>query len=203
MKQLSLILNIVLLVAVGILYYLHFSGGKKDNKIADTPVVSNTKTNIPQGAPLIAYVELDSLYGNIPAIKQAKIDVEAQQKNIQSDYERSINFLYQERETFSKRTNITQHDVDTFQAGFTKRQQDVESSKQERIEELSSRSARIMQETQNKLKAFLDEYNQQKKYTYIFATGTGLDYMFYKDSALNITQDVLKGLNSKTDSDNK
>jgi len=202
MKQLSLILNIVLLVAVGVLYYLHFRGGKKEKKSPDG-VISNTKASCPQGVHLIAYVELDSLYGNIPAIKQAKIDVEAQQKNIQSDYEKSINFLYQEREAFSKKINITQHDVDTFQEGFTKRQQDVENLKQERIEELSSRSARIMQETQAKLKTFLDEYNQQKKYTYIFATGTGLDYMFYKDSALNITQDVLKGLNSKTDSDNK
>lgn len=202
MKQLSLILNIILLAAVGVLYYLHFSGGKKDKKVADV-TASTAKVNCPQGSSLIAYVELDSLYGNIPSIKKAKIEMEAQQKDIQSDYERSINALYQERDVFSKKINITQHDVDTFQAGFTKRQQEVENAKQGRIEDLSSRSARIMQETQTKLKNFLDEYNQQKKYTYIFATGTGLDYMFYKDSALNITQDVLKGLNSKTESDNK
>jgi hypothetical protein len=32
---------------------------------------------------------------------------------------------------------------------------------------------------------------------YIITTGTGLDYMVYKDSTLNITNDVIKGMNEK------
>ena len=54
-----------------------------------------------------------------------------------------------------------------------------------------------MEDMQSKLKEFMNEYNKEKKYTYIFATGTGLDYFFYKDSTLNITSDIVKGLNKK------
>ena len=54
-----------------------------------------------------------------------------------------------------------------------------------------------MDDIQKKLKEFLADYNKDKKYMYIFTTGTGLDYMVYKDSALNITSDVIKGMNIK------
>ena len=32
---------------------------------------------------------------------------------------------------------------------------------------------------------------------YIFTTGTGMDYMVYKDSSMNITDDVIEGMNEK------
>jgi outer membrane protein len=54
-----------------------------------------------------------------------------------------------------------------------------------------------MEGIQKKLKEFLTEYNKDKKYMYIFTTGSGLDYMVFKDSTLNITRDVIKGMNEK------
>jgi Skp family chaperone for outer membrane proteins len=44
----------------------------------------------------------------------------------------------------------------------------------------------------------MKEYNKTKNYSYILATGTGLDYLFFKDSTLNITSDVIKGLNQQS-----
>ena len=54
-----------------------------------------------------------------------------------------------------------------------------------------------MDEIQKKLKDFLNTYNKTKNYQYILTTGTGLDYMLYKDSTFNITYDVVKGMNEK------
>ena len=39
--------------------------------------------------------------------------------------------------------------------------------------------------------------NKDKKFMYIFTTGTGLDYMVYKDTTLNVTNDVINGMNAK------
>ena len=50
---------------------------------------------------------------------------------------------------------------------------------------------------QAKVRTFMKAYNKTRNYSYILATGTGLDYIFYKDSALNITDDVVKGLNAE------
>jgi outer membrane protein len=52
-----------------------------------------------------------------------------------------------------------------------------------------------MEEIQTKLKKFLEDYNKDKKYLYILTTGTGQDYMVFKDSSLNITTDVVNGMN--------
>jgi hypothetical protein len=54
-----------------------------------------------------------------------------------------------------------------------------------------------MEDIQKKLKDFLSVYNKYKKYMFIFTTCTGLDYLVFKDSSLNITYDVFKGMNEK------
>jgi outer membrane protein len=54
-----------------------------------------------------------------------------------------------------------------------------------------------MEDMQGKVRAFMKEYNKTKNYSYILATGTGLDYLFFKDATLNITADVIKGLNEQ------
>ena len=76
-------------------------------------------------------------------------------------------------------------------------QQQVDAKKQNSSQNLSEKSYKLMDDIQKKLKDFLNEYNQNKKYQYILTTGTGLDYMLYKDSTFNITADVIKGMNEK------
>jgi outer membrane protein len=48
-------------------------------------------------------------------------------------------------------------------------------------------------EFNDKIRDFLKEYNQNKKFSYIIANEPG--FIFYRDSAFNITADVVKGLN--------
>ena len=76
-------------------------------------------------------------------------------------------------------------------------QQQVDGKKQNLTQNLSEKSYKFMDDIQKKLKDFLTEYNREKNYMYIFTTGTGLDYMAYKDSSLNITDDVIEGMNIK------
>ena len=44
-----------------------------------------------------------------------------------------------------------------------------------------------------RIQDFLKVYNSDGRYDYVFSYEPG--FMFYKDSALNITGDVIKGLN--------
>jgi outer membrane protein len=52
-----------------------------------------------------------------------------------------------------------------------------------------------MESIQKNLKKFLAEYNKEKQFQYILTTGSGIDYLIYKDSTLDITKDVIKGMN--------
>jgi outer membrane protein len=201
MKQFSTILNIILLVAVGYLYFLHFSGNKK-NKIAENSVTTHVDSCL--GEPIIAYVDLDSLNIKVDFIKQRKKELELEQNNIASEYETAYRDMESEKNNFLKRGNaITQQEAEDFQAKLIKKQQQIEATKQTKGQNLAQKGAKIMEDLQAKMKEFLNDYNKDKKYTYILATGTGLDYLFYKDSTRNITAAVVKGLNEKMNKKDK
>ena len=153
---------------------------------------------------LIAYVELDSLNNNITFIKDRKRELEAEQNAIANEYESAYRNMEADKNNFLKKGDaITQQEAETFQAKLIQRQQDVEATKQNKAQKLAERGAKIMEDMQAKLKEFINDYNADKKYTYIMATGSGMDLLFYKDSTLNITPDVIKGMNEKMKSPGK
>jgi len=197
MKQFSILLNVVLLLAVGFLYYIHFSHssspsssvGSLNYKFHDTSKCDRIS---------VAYVELDSLNNNVNFIKLRKKELDAEQKVIMNEYENSYRSMTQLRDDFIKRgKSITQQEAEAFQEKLGIQQQQIEQVKQQKSQQLAEKGARVMGDMQAKLKDFMNEYNKNKKFTMIFTTGTGLDYFLYKDVSLDITSEIVKGLNEK------
>lgn len=195
MKQFSTVLNIVLLAAVAVLYYLHFSGTKKT---IFTPIATSSpeKDSCAIGH-LIAYVDIDSLNNNVTFIKERKKELEAEQKQIAIEYENAGRQMEAEKNEFIKKKGnaITQQEAEEFQGKWMQMQQQAEGTRQTKGQSLAAKGAGIMENIQNKLKTYINDYNKDKKYSYIFATGTGVDNILYKDSVHNITSDIVKGFN--------
>ena len=42
---------------------------------------------------------------------------------------------------------------------------------------------------------FIVEFNKQKHYSYIFSHSSAINFLFYKDTTYNITNEVVEGLN--------
>ena len=197
MKNFSLLLNIVLVAAVGFLYYYDFSGKKAEAVAAK---ISNNYMAMDSSGhrPPLAYVELDSLNENITYIKERRKELETEMKAIEQEQENGYRGLQVQKDNFLKRgAAITDQEAQVFQGKLIEQQQKIDSRKQELSQKLNEKSFGIMEDIQKKLKGFLTDYNKDKKYMYIFTTGTGLDYMVFKDSTLNITNDVIKGMNAK------
>lgn len=194
MKNFSTILNVLLVAAVAFLYFHEFAGKKP--KTTTAALVNSTQANTKiSGAP-IAYVELDSLNEKITFIKEKRKELEAEQRAIETDWENSYRGLEGQKNTFLKKGDaITQQMAEEFQGQLLAQQQRVDEKKQSLTQKLSEKSYRFMDDIQKKLKLFLIDYNKEKKYLYILTTGTGLDYMVYKDSSMNITDDVVNGMN--------
>ncbi len=193
MKNLSLALNAVLLIAVAVLYFLHFSDNKKA-VAAPAKVVASTGNTVPQAS--IGYVDLDSLNENIVYIKTKRKELEGEQRSIENEWENGYRNLENQKNNFLKRGDaITQEEAERFQASLFQQQQQIDSKKQNATQRLSEKSFKFLEEIQKELKSFLEDYNKERNFTYILTTGTGLDYMVYKDSTLNITNDVIAGMN--------
>lgn len=201
MKNLSLVLNIVLLLAVGYLYYYDFSG-KKTKDVAAKLNSNLLASDNNSYRPPLAYVELDSLNEKITFIKDKRKELEAAMKVIEQEQEAGYRNLQAQKDNFLKKgAAITQEEAEVFQGRLIDQQQKIDRKKQEQSQALNEKSFSIMEGIQKKLKDFLNDYNKDKKYMYIFTTGTGLDYMVFKDSTLNITDDVIKGMNEKMKSE--
>ena len=196
MKNFSLGLNIALVIAVTFLFYKMYSS-KTTTTNANKTAVNTTTTN--NASNQIAYVELDSLYTKINYIKAKRLAIEAEQKSIENDIQNGYRNLENKRNEFVKRkgNSITQEEAESFQKELMQDQQNVDERKQINTQKLSEKSYKLMDEIQSNLKSFLEEYNKDKKYQYILTTGTGLDYMLYKDTTHNITNDVIVGMNKK------
>lgn len=193
MKHLSLILNSVLILSVGILFYLHFSSNKKTPAITRTPVTVN-----PGSKQLIAYIDMDSLNEYVSYIKSSRLQSESEQKSIESEVENGYKGLEKERNDFLKKGDkITQEEAERFQAMLYEKQAAIDSRKQSRLQQLDEKNYKLLEDLQSKLKAFLEEYNDDKRYSYILTVSSAMGYIAYKDTALNITNDVIKGMNER------
>ena len=197
MKNVSLAINAILIIAVAVLFYLHFKTPVTQSKI-NTVKHTTAAVNPTSGQPLIAYVELDSLNEKISFIKNKRKELEAEQRAIENEWQAGYSNLEKQRDNFLKKGNsITQEEAEKMQNSLLQQQQQIDSKKQTLIQKLSERSYKSMEDIQKQLKEFLEDYNKQYNYSYILTTGTGLDYMVFKDSTLDITNDVIEGMNEK------
>ena len=126
MKNLSLFLNVVLLAAVGYLYYYDFSGKKNGGQSAkpgNTASVNDSTCN----RPPIAYVELDSLNENITYIKDKRKELETEQKAIETDQENGYRNLQTQKDNFLKKgAAITPDEAQQFQGMLLQQQQQID-----------------------------------------------------------------------------
>ena len=197
MKNLSLVLNIVLLAAVGYLYYYDFSG-KKTKEVAEKISHSYMPADSNGRRPALAYVDLDSLNENITYIKVRRKELDAEMKAIETEQENAYKGLQAQNDNFMKKgATIKEEEAVAFQNKLMEQKQQIDARKQMLSQKLNEKSFGIMEDIKKQLKDFLAEYNKERNFMYIFTTGTGLDYMVYKDSSLNITDDVIKGMNAK------
>jgi outer membrane protein len=53
-----------------------------------------------------------------------------------------------------------------------------------------------MEDLRKRINDFLVEYNKTKSYSLIFSTSSSVNVLFHKDSTLDITNDIVAGLNA-------
>ncbi len=88
---------------------------------------------------------------------------------------------------------MNQQDQQSAMKEINQMQQDLQAKKQSLDNELFNYNSKMKEDILNRIQNFLKVYNKDGRYDYIFSYEPG--FMFYKDTALNITRDVVKGLN--------
>jgi outer membrane protein len=196
MKNFLLVFNCVLLLLVGYLYYLHFQHDKNPAEVLKSSAIPNSSEK-----SKVAYIDLDSLQNNYSYYKKIKADFERKQ-SAANDEITAMQKKYQSRamQLQQKASAMNQKEQEEAMQEMNKMQQDLQARKQNIDNELYNYNSKMKEDILSRIQDFLKDYNRDGKYSYIFSYEPG--FMFYKDSTLNITPDVIAGLN-KLDSENK
>jgi len=189
MKNSLLAFNVVLLILVGVLFYLHFSTPKK----AMVKAATSTEAS-PSGEFKIGYFEMDSIENNYEYLKDVRNQLKAKEQELTSQlnqmknrYMEKVNRFQQEAQT------MTQEKQGAMQQDLLQEQKVIQNKEQAVGHELQDASFKRMQEVNKAIEDFLKDFNKDKGYSYILAYQPGTIY--YKDPNYDITADVLKGLN--------
>jgi outer membrane protein len=190
MKNTLLAFNIVLLILIGLLFYLHFSSRKKTEVKA-----ASSNTSAASGAFKIAYFEMDSVENNYEYLKDIRNELKGKEQQLtvqlnqmKNRYMDKVNKFQQEAQT------MTQEKQGAIQQDLMQEQKMIQNKEQAVGHELQDASFNKMREVNKTIEDFLKEYNKDKGYSYILAYQPGTIY--YKDTNFDITEDVLKGLNA-------
>ncbi len=194
MKQISTPLSIVSIVAVGILYFLHFSHTEKLQNQINRTVSGGDSVHF-----RIAYFDIDTLQSNYDKFKDAEGQLKTKENSIKSQLS-ELQFRYQKRlkelQDKAQAQNMTQSEADAAQRELARMQQEFQQKEVELDQEMKKLQMDLMTDLHDNVEAFLKTYNTNKGYAYIFSYQPGV-MIYYKDTMYDITTDIIKGLNDE------
>jgi outer membrane protein len=188
MKNASLILNVVLLVAVVILYVLHFSSGSPSGR-------SSAGSNITPSDLKIAYINQDTLLKYYEFVKLNRDQLEAKAKSYDDQLAARQNSLQREVQAYQAgAANLTIGQARTIEEDLQKKGQNLQMFQQSLSQQMMQEQAKVSEELYGKITSYLKDYSKERGIAVIIKYDRESDLLFGGDS-LDISKDVIKGLN--------
>lgn len=190
MKKGMIIWNVVLTILSVYFLYQFLSGGAAKS-LASAKAAS-------AGPFKMAYFEMDSVEANFELVKELKAELMKKEQGIEQEMQKMAanmqdRYNYYQQQANTGLMNQAQNDA----AGRELR--NLEEQMKNRKQALDAEYGDFVMRRQNEIKAkieeYLREYNSTSTFTYIVSYEPGLFY--YKDTAFNITAELVQGLNEK------
>src|SRR3989344_5038729 len=203
-QNFSGILNIILVIAVAILYFLHFSGPSgaelavaTDSTAVEKPIVK-APTDIK--ASKIVFVNLDILSEGYDFLKDVSASAQAEQNSLQTQYQTKGQKLQQDYMAFEEKARgglLSDNQIQAEQEKFAVRKDELDKL-QLKSEALGEKIQARTEEARKNLTDYINEYNKTGNYNYVLTYSEGpLSPVLLADPSLDITADILDGINSQ------
>ncbi len=196
MKNLSLILNGILIVAVAFLYYNNFAGSDEADETIKKSELSLENLSI-------AYVNSDTLLTNYNYYEEVSKRLDEKRLKLQQEYTRRAEGLQRQIEDYQRtKTNLTIAQARAVEEDLGRKRQNLLQYQETISQNLMREEAAITQELYEKVSSYLKTYGDDNNLQVVltYSAGSGL---LYANDALNITDQVLSGLNSIYNGDNE
>jgi outer membrane protein len=189
-KNLSIVLNVILSVAVIVLYILHFSGkpGSADIAGAGAGTVSPSEFSI-------AYVNSDSLLTNYDFFKDLEKKFMDKRDKLNAEYQNRAEGLQREIGNFqSTAGNMTISQARAVEEDLRKKQQNLMMYQEQLGQQLMQEEASMNSDLYERVAEYLQKHGKNKNLQIVLTYTKGSGVLYANDS-LDITKEVIVGLN--------
>ena len=188
MKNLSIALNAILVVAVGILFVFHFSGGSK----------AEVKTVAGEGA--VVYVNTDSLLSSYNFSVDLNEKFLKKQEDSRTDFNFKAQKLEKEAADFQRKLQnkgfLNRERAEKAQRELMEKQQNLQQLERKLSSELMAEQNENSKRLFDSVTNYLAQYNAKHNFSLIISTTKG-GTVLHSASGLDITQDIIEGLNAR------
>lgn len=195
MKYLSLILSAAALILSGVALY-KVGAGNTGVKTSSANIAAG-KDSLQQVQPLkVGYVDLDSIDAKFDFYR---VKMEAFEKK-KEGLDRQLNSAYQQidnkRIEFLKKGNaITQAEADAFKKEYDQQLQYLENQRRKTEQEVQQEAMVMRDDIFKKINDYLTGFSKERGYNYIFSYSRNANIFLYQDTAFDVTNEVIAGLN--------
>jgi outer membrane protein len=204
MKQVSLIVNIILVAAVAVLFYLYSSLKKNVEALGmqtvttlQTPATLNVNTGSLKDAK-IAYLNIDSLDYNYEFILDNSKEMRAREASLQNQYSGMVAKFqadYQELQQAAQAGLRPQAELEKEKVRLEQMQYEI-AAKEKQMQQLQEEVGKKQGEMLKKVSSFISTYNNGR-YDYILAYTANVSSVLYARPGLDLTKEILEGLNAE------
>lgn len=148
----------------------------------------------------IAYVETDSLLTKYRFWNDLNEMMIQKEENIRTTLNEKAKELDSEMREFQRKLEnngfASRERAEQENLRISQKQRDLQQLQEKLMNELQTENQKNNLQLQDSIKSFLKIYNKTKGYSLIISN-TNLDNLLYADPALNITNEIVEGLNAR------
>ena len=191
MKYFSIILNVILAVALVVLYILFFSRSAK----TESPAGNKSDSLAASVNITIAYIVEDSLLNNYDYFHELAKGLEKKRKDMENDYTLKAQGLQKEIETYQRTAgNMTLNQAKAVEEDLMKKRQNLMVLQDKMGQDLMKAEADVNSKLYDKVSSYLEDYAKENGYTLIFNVKRG-NAVMYGHKGMDITKTIVNGLN--------
>lgn len=204
MKNVSLIFNVILTIAVAFLFYLNFKKPVQVTTITtssgkDSTIKVDIPETLPEGVPMgkILYVDIDTINEKYTFIKNQKAIIERQGAQAEASLKAKVQSLQSEFIEYQKKAQageLTQQQAMAMEKSLTDKQQALAQQEQKLSTQLVEKTQKIQEELNAKMRKELKVFMEKYGADYILGYTEGANILL-PNPKLNITKEVLNRLN--------
>lgn len=195
MKNLSIILNAVLFVAVIALFVIVLSDGSAKKDDADQKQKSENVQDYP-----IAYINTDSLLINYEYARFLNEELLTEEESSRADFNQRLRVLQDDMRSFQRKVQnngfLSMERAQNEERRLRQKEQELQELNNQMSNNLMRQQNRMNEELRDTITGFLDEYTKKHPFKLVLSNTMG-DNILYANDALNITNDVVEKLNKR------